>query len=487
MGKRARECIFYLEKRLNQAPIDGSPIGAGAVLQQEDKTGARYVCRYESKAFSERERRDPSFEINTRVQSVKAQDNFIDPENDVKLKKVYDLLSNNIEINNSRLHRNEIKELKNYFLKDEILFRRPLDGRIPRRVIINKGEQNQIIQEIHSGIGGGHRGRDGTMRKIKDRYFWYSMYKDVETFIKKCDSCQRRSPIRFHEPLTPTWEPKLFGKVGVDLVLMPTGINNNKYLIIARDDLSGWVEAKALQKNSSDLVWRFLFEDIICRFGTVGKFVADRGELKSNEIIQSAKRYGVNISFTTSYHPQSNGMVERGHAPLVNALSKYCANKPGNWPKKLSLALWADRVTVKRTTGMPPYKLVYGQDAILPIENKYPSWNYILQNSNISTEELLEFRMKQLDMKNDLLSNSFNMLKHSREENKKYFDATKRIRKEPLRKGEFVLVFDNTIGKKRQYKLSDRWIGPYIVYENKGNGSYILSELDGSKIKGTFS
>ncbi|OMJ07072.1 Transposon Ty3-G Gag-Pol polyprotein [Smittium culicis] len=87
------------------------------------------------------------------------------------------------------------------------------------------------------------------------------------------------------------------------------------------------------------------------------------------------KKYGLKISFTTAYHPQSNGMIERGHGPLVNTISKYCENDVYNWPKYLHMALWADRITAKRTTGEPPYKIVYGQDCILPIEIEHETWN----------------------------------------------------------------------------------------------------------------
>ncbi|OMJ30300.1 hypothetical protein AYI69_g168 [Smittium culicis] len=80
----------------------------------------------------------------------------------------------------------------------------------------------------------------------------------------------------------------------------------------------------------------------------------------------------------------------------------------------------------------------------------------------------------------------FKNIVRNRETDKQRFDLKKRTRKERLAVGTLVLIFDSTIGKQRQLKLSDKWFGPYKIIKDNLNGSYILSELDGVRIKGTF-
>ncbi|OMJ17852.1 Retrovirus-related Pol polyprotein from transposon [Smittium culicis] len=237
------------------------------------------------------------------------------------------------------------------------------------------------------------------------------------------------------------------------------------------------------RRNDSKSVWRFISEDILSRFGIVNKLVADRGEVNSNLIKDLANKYGLKLSFTTSYHPQTNGMVERGHSPLVSSLSKYCGRNPSQWPKFLHLALWADRITAKRTTGETPYKLVYGQDCILPIENEFESWNKISWKKEMTTEELLFSRIQQLDKKTLLIDKASKRQKDSRKKDVEYFNNKHKIRDTPLMVGDMVLQYDNTLGKQREQKLSNRWYGPFVITKDNNNGSYNIRELNGVDIK----
>ena len=69
----------------------------------------------------------------------------------------------------------------------------------------------------------------------------------------------------------------------VDLVLMPMGVGQMKYLVLAREDLTNQVEGCALTNKMTEAVFNFLLEDVVCRYGCVGKIVADRGELDATK------------------------------------------------------------------------------------------------------------------------------------------------------------------------------------------------------------
>ena len=139
-------------------------------------------------------------------------------------------------------------------------------------------------------------------------------------------------------------------KLLVDIVVMLMGLWQMRYLVLAREDLTNQVEGRALRNKTTSAVCKFLLEDVICRYGCVGKIVADRGELDANEAKEFFSRIGIKLSLTMAYNPKANGKVERGHSPIVKALAKACDGKMGDWPRLLPYALWADRTTHSTTT-----------------------------------------------------------------------------------------------------------------------------------------
>ena len=131
---------------------------------------------------------------------------------------------------------------------------------------------------------------------------------------------------------------------------MPMGASQKKFLVLAREDLTNQVEGRALRSKTTSLVCQFILEDIVCRYGCIGKIVVDRGELNSDEAREFFDRIGLRLSLTTSYNLEANGKIERGRSPIVKALAKACKGKVGTWPKVLPYALWADRTTHSSVT-----------------------------------------------------------------------------------------------------------------------------------------
>ena len=120
------------------------------------------------------------------------------------------------------------------------------------------------------------------------------------------------SIVRHRDDLHPTYPPTIHFKWMVDLVMMPMGVGQMRYLVLAREDLTNQVEGRALQNKTTAAVCRFLIEDVICQYGCVGKIMADRGELDAEEAEELFDRLGVKLSLTTAYNPEANGKVERG-------------------------------------------------------------------------------------------------------------------------------------------------------------------------------
>ena len=148
------------------------------------------------------------------------------------------------------------------------------------------------------------------------------MYNDVVEWVKTCDECQKRAKRRFAEPLHPTWSITVWEKVGLDVIYMPWE-GKDGYIVMARDDLSGYVEGRVLEAANSLNVARFLQEEVVCRHGVPKRIVLDGGAENLKLTQDLLKKYGIHGVYIAPYHPESNGLVERGHQTIVNAIAKY--------------------------------------------------------------------------------------------------------------------------------------------------------------------
>jgi transposase InsO family protein len=336
------------------------------------------------------------------------------------------------------------KKSRTFLGRDGHLFKRSRKHGIPPRRVIGKLEQRQeILSELHDETG--HRGRRGTYDQLHRRYQWKEMYNDVVNYVKTCEECQRRSRVRQEEPLHPTWSMLVWEKVGIDIVYMPWTAKEDGFgfIVFARDDLSGWVEGRAIKAADSKNVAKFIYEDVICRHGCPRRIVLDRGSENLNLTKDLLEHYRIKRTVISAYHPQANGLVERGHDSIVNSLSKYCSKKPQDWEKYLPLALWADRVSVRRSTGYSAFELVYGRDCLLPIDFTLESWSVVDWEGEVKTrEDLLTARMRQLDQKVLTEVQAAENLRNSRNANKTYYDQHKQLRSEAqqLHVGDFVLL-----------------------------------------------
>ena len=223
-----------------------------------------------------------------------------------------------------------------FLVRDGILYRWGKAGMPPRRGLVKEEDKQQVLNRQHDESG--HRGRDGTYRKTKLLYYWSGLYRDIDQYIRSCSECQRRRPNRFDEPLHPTFSAAIFAKVGLDVVHMPMATDGSKYMVGMRDDLSGWAEYKALRQESSRAVAKFIYEVWMSRFGCPLLIVNDGGPENEALTKELLDRYNVQNVQVAAYHQQSNGLVERGHQNIVDALAKLTAPaaKPGNWPQHLA-------------------------------------------------------------------------------------------------------------------------------------------------------
>nr|GFC16233.1 reverse transcriptase domain-containing protein [Tanacetum cinerariifolium] len=139
-------------------------------------------------------------------------------------------------------------------------------------------EALDILEACHNGPTGGHHGANLTAKKIFDAgFFWPNIYKDAYEFVKNCDSCQRKGKIsqRDEIPQNSIQTYEIFDVWGIDFMGPFSSSRGNKYILVAVDYLSKWVETKALPTNDARVVCKFL-KSLFARFGSPRAIISDR-------------------------------------------------------------------------------------------------------------------------------------------------------------------------------------------------------------------
>ena len=157
-----------------------------------------------------------------------------------------------------------------YHIVDGILLRNNYDGVLLR--CLEKEYAKKVIKELHDGPARGHFSRDTTAHKIlKARYYWPTLFKDVHAHVRKCDICQRCGgrQAKAAGPLKPVMITEAFEQWEIDITgeINPNSSLQHKYILMAIDYFTRWVEAIPLRKVNEDVVMDFLQDHIMTRFG----------------------------------------------------------------------------------------------------------------------------------------------------------------------------------------------------------------------------
>ena len=261
-----------------------------------------------------------------------------------------------------------------------------------------------------------------------------------------------------------------------------------KYIVDLRDDLSGWLEARMLRNANSKNVAKFLFEDVMCRFGCILQLTTDNGAEFEGLVQTMADIYNVPIARAAPYHPEANGMIERHHRTWIGSLFIACKGNPSHWSRYFYSCMWADRVTVKRATGHTPYYLLYGKHHVFPFDITDSSWYTLDWHSIQTTEELLAIRAIQLAHRDDDIEEASATLLQSRIRSTRDWAQRNEhtLVEGNYKPGTIVLVYNSVLQMQHGRKGEIRWIGPYRVRKQNTRGSYELNELDGTPIDAVF-
>ena len=370
-----------------------------------------------------------------------------------------------------------------YSVIQGVLFRMGADDRLRR--CVEPEFRQRVIRSLHDGPAGGHFAAVTTVERIRAAgYWWPTMTRDARLFIQDCDPCQRTGnpTFRNHWPLTTILPIAPFEKWGVDFIgpFQPLGGHRKRYIILATDYATKWVEARATRKNDAETSAKFIFERIMMRFGHPLELVSDRGTHFLNEVVADLTgRYNVKHRKTTPYNPKANGLTERANGIVCKILTKVVAAHKTDWDQKLCSAVYAYNTAFKSTTGKSPYFLVFGQEVLQAIETDVETFR-ILAARQATRSDDPETRLGEIDGLMECRSEALERTRAVQGLRKERYDQ-KLPKANGVTKGSLVLLYDSR-HKDFPGKLHTRWLGPFKVSEVYGNGSLQLETLLGQPL-----
>ncbi|KAG7552337.1 Integrase catalytic core [Arabidopsis thaliana x Arabidopsis arenosa] len=347
------------------------------------------------------------------------------------------------------------------------------------RRCVSEDEAEGILLHCHGSAYGGHFATFKTISKILQAGFWWpTMFKDAQQFISRCDSCQRKGNIsrRNEIPQNPILEVEIFDVWGIDFMGPFPSSYGTKYILVAVDYVSKWVEAFASPTNDSRVVLKMFKTIIFPRFGIPRVVISDGGTHFINKVFENLlKKHGVKHKVATPYHPQTSGQVEISNREIKAILEKTVGITRKDWSAKLDDALWAYRTAFKTPIGTTPFNLLYGKSCHLPVELEYKAmWAVKLLNFDIKTAE--EKRLITLNDLNEIRLEAYESSRIYKERTKSFHD--KKIISRDFKVGDQVLLFNSRL---RLFlgKLKSRWYGPFRVTAVRPYGAITLAGKDG--------
>jgi len=325
-------------------------------------------------------------------------------------------------------------------------------GGIP---IVPRHLERPLVKLAHEIVG--HRGIHATHYVLCTKAFLPSGRALVEEVIQQCIPCQAKLDAAKQQRHTYRTAPISFPfqRLSIDFVgPLPKTERGNTMLLTIKDQFSKWVEAFPIQRATSELVADILMNQIFSRFGYPDEIHSDQGsQFTSNLMKELGQLLDIKISYTPTYHPQSNP-VERAHRDLKMGLRAALLSVNGSqWDQHIGPILFAFRIAPARGIGMSPFFCLFGRHPNIPLGALAPPPKSGIPLAKYTSE--LRDRLEKVHA-----WARTNLVKEVTRQQRAYKGVEWR-----LLVGDKVWMFNPSLTSTLGKKLSICWTGPWIVQE----------------------
>ena len=282
-------------------------------------------------------------------------------------------------------------------------------------------------------------------------------------------------------PPTVAMPAAIFARIHIDTMFMPVS-GGFKLIVQARCALTAYVEWRMLRRETEKTLADFIYQDILCRWGGVMEIITDNGAAFVKAMRRIEQQHGVHHIRISGYNSRANGLVERPHFDVRQALFKAADGDQTKWSQVAHSVFWSERVTIRRRMGCSPYFAVTGCHPILPFDISEATYLMPAPQGLISTTELIARRAIALQRRTEDVARLQSTVYSARIRAAQKFerDHQHTMRDFDFASGALVLVRHTQIEKSLNRKMRARYTGPVVVVSRNRGGAYVVCELDGT-------
>ena len=335
-----------------------------------------------------------------------------------------------------------------------------------------------LLKLSHDDPCSGHMGINRCLERLQQRYYWPGMAAEVQLWIAECEKCNRRKT-----PVPSKKAPMQSIEVGQPMELwamdvlgpLPMTARGNQYILVMSDHFTKWVEAVPMPNQRAETVAKAFVNEVVTRHGVPSKLLTDQGRnFEADLMKQVFSLLGVRKLRTSPYHPQTDGQVERMNRTLKGILTAYVNKDHNDCDDHLPLALLAYRNSVHSSSGVSPFKAIYGREATTPL---------VLMNTETEVKE--QFISNYCDELEKTLKDVHRSIKTNidvaQSKQKKGYDEHNDVdRSTSLKEGDRVWLNNKAVPKGLSRKFHSPWTGPYVVIKRLGKVNYHIKPGSGN-------
>ena len=363
-------------------------------------------------------------------------------------------------------------------LNEKLLFRKfeSQDGTLSHlQLVVPEKLQKEVLNELHGGELSGHLGEEKTLSRLKERFYWPGHWNDVRDWCNTCPTCATRkfTGMKHRAPLQTIKSGYPMQVVAVDILgPLPESDGGNRYILVAGDYFTKWMEAYAIPNQEAKTVAERLVNELFCRFSPPEQLHSDQGRQFESELLtEVCKLLNIHKTRTTPYHPQCDGLVERFNRTLLNMLARSTKDHPFDWEMQLPKVCMAYNTSVQSSTGYSPFFLMFGRKAKLPIDLMYG-----FQQAQTTTNEYVAELQRTISTAYQHVREK---VKGQHERQKEYYN--RKIHGKPYSVGDLVWLYSPVVAKGRSKKLHHPWLGPYMIIKKLSDVTYRIQHCNNKK------
>lgn len=358
----------------------------------------------------------------------------------------------------------------------------PLGKKAWQQVIIPKSLRRMFLELVHDAPVSGHLGRDRTLERVRQTAYWPSVVNDVNNYCVGCPKCQLRKRPK-HTPRAPLQATDIptapLAKISCDFVgPYPETPDGYKYVLQIQDVLSRYVRFVPTKDETANTAAKALIQQWIGVFDIPKTLQSDNGTHFASTVLKTVcEQLGMQQIFSSPWHPQSQGQVERQNDTLNNCLAILAADHPDSWPELLPMVAYAFNSGKSATTEFSPFELLFKQQPnrpesfLLPPEDDKNGDEDYKPGGETEQEKLAKAVRTDTRKWDRVIRRTRTKIEESQKK------QAKRVNKRVYHKG--YNLNDLVIKKSHQTsggKLRNYYQGPYVVVRQTGPVTYRIRE-----------